>query len=90
MFPASVWDAYANVTAGVDGWQAQLDAWEVSIMVVGAKDKDFFDRLTTAGWRTVHADDDGWVLVRSRPVGPERPSRPPTPSARPSAARFTP
>jgi hypothetical protein len=64
MFPASVWDAYANVTAGIDGWQAQLDAWAVSITVVGAKDRDFFDRLTTAGWRTVHADDDGWVLVR--------------------------
>jgi hypothetical protein len=65
MVPATVWDVYANVTAGVDGWQAQLDAWAVSITVVGAKDEDFFDRLTKAGWRTVHADDDGWVLVRS-------------------------
>ena len=25
LFPASVWDAYEDVIAGVDGWQAQLD-----------------------------------------------------------------
>ncbi len=37
IFPAAVWDAYAGVTAGVDGWQAQLDDWDVSIIVVGAR-----------------------------------------------------
>jgi hypothetical protein len=65
IFPASVWDAYTAVADGVDGWQAQLDAWGVSIVVVSDEDPDFAARLTGAGWRTVHADDDGWVFVRA-------------------------
>ena len=30
LFPAEVWDQYEAVVAGVDGWQEQLDAWDVA------------------------------------------------------------
>ena len=30
-----------------------------------SKDQEFFDRLTSAGWQSVHADADGWVVVRA-------------------------
>ena len=64
LFPASVWDAFGAVVDGVDGWQAQLDAWGVTLVVVAHKDADFAARLAASGWRTVYADDDGSVVVR--------------------------
>ena len=37
MFPASRLGRLRGVAAGVDGWQAQLDDWDVSIIVVGGQ-----------------------------------------------------
>ncbi len=48
LFPASVWDAYEGVIAGVDGWQAQLDAWDVAFVVVAAPEEAFAARLAAA------------------------------------------
>lgn len=63
LFPAAVWDAYVGVAAGVDGWDARLRDWGVTIVVVAPDDKALTGRLTTAGWRTVYKDDDGSVMV---------------------------
>jgi len=63
VFPASVWEAYEAVIDGVDGWQAQLDSWGVTLVVVAHKDTDLAARLASAGWRTLYTDDDGSVVV---------------------------
>ena len=64
LFPPDVWDAYEQVSAGVDGWQATLDGWAVDVVVVAPKGNDFADRLETAGWVAMYTDDDGSVYVR--------------------------
>jgi len=63
LFPASVWDAYQGVVDGVDGWQAQLDAWDVAFAVSPASKPDLTNRLTAAGWQVVYSDADGSVLA---------------------------
>ena len=63
LFPASVWDAYENVIDGVDGWQAQLAAWNVSFVVVAKPDEAFAARLSAAGWRPVYSDGDGSLFA---------------------------
>jgi hypothetical protein len=63
LFPAAVWDGYQNVLAGVDGWQAQLDRWGVTIAVVSDADAGFKARLSAAGWRKAFSDDDGFVFL---------------------------
>jgi hypothetical protein len=65
LFPPDVWQAYEQVEAGVDGWQDQLDAWGVTMVIAAGDVEDAFTaRLTAAGWRQVHEDEDGRVLVR--------------------------
>jgi hypothetical protein len=65
LFPPDVWGDYERVEAGVDGWQEQLDAWGVTIAIAAGDGADAFtDRLIGAGWRQVHEDEDGRVLVR--------------------------
>ena len=66
LFPAEVWDDYERVVAGVDGWQAQLDAWSVDLVVVEAEQTAFRERLEAAGWRVVVEDADGAVLRSDR------------------------
>jgi hypothetical protein len=63
LFPPSVWDAYSGVVAGVDGWQAQLDAWDVAFVIVAAHEDAEAGRLAAAGWRSVYADDDGSIFA---------------------------
>jgi hypothetical protein len=63
IYPIGAWDAYSAIVAGVDGWQAQLETWKVSIVVVATEDAAFGGRLATAGWRTVFKDEDGSVVV---------------------------
>lgn len=63
LFPASTWDAYENVIAGVDGWQAQLEAWGVAFVVSAASDEAFAERLVGAGWTEVYTDADGSVFA---------------------------
>jgi hypothetical protein len=63
LFPPAIWDTYENIVAGGEAWEAQLRAWDASIVVVGHRDAAMADRLTAAGWREVYADDDGWIVV---------------------------
>jgi hypothetical protein len=71
VFPVAVWDAYERIGSGGEGWQEQLDAWGVSIVVASLpRQSAFADRLTVAGWIEVHRDRDGVVFVRpDRPAG---------------------
>ena len=62
-FPSEIWDAYENVTRGVDGWATQLDTWGVTIAVTMARDTALADRLSAAGWRSVYADADGSIML---------------------------
>jgi hypothetical protein len=66
LFPAEVWRQYGDVVAGVDGWQARLEAWGVTIVVVGTGDSAFADRLEANGWRVVRPTAEG-SLFRRRP-----------------------
>ena len=64
VFPVEVWDAYERVVAGVDGWQAQLDDWGVTVVVAAGGDADaFVGRLTAVGWAIAYSDADGDILV---------------------------
>lgn len=65
VIPVEVWDAVEGVVAGRDGWQAQLDAWGVTLVVVALPKGDAFaDRLTAAGWVELHRDRDGILFAR--------------------------
>ena len=66
-FPPDVWRAYEQVTIGADGWQAQLEDWDVTTVVVDVRDAAFAARLTEAGWRETHRDEDGFVFRRNDP-----------------------
>jgi hypothetical protein len=61
-FPPEVWDAYDLALTGTDRAATQLRDWGVTIAVVAAPDRRLLDRLDGTGWRTVYADDDGWIV----------------------------
>jgi hypothetical protein len=66
LFKPDVWDAYQVVIDGRDGWQAQLQQWGVTIVVVAGDDeKAFAARLSGAGWIHAYSDSDGQVFVRA-------------------------
>ena len=69
LFPPEVWADYERVMAGVEGWEAIVGGWGVTIAVVDAKNTGLHDRLTAAGWTEIYADDEGAVL-RSDEAGP--------------------
>jgi hypothetical protein len=64
LVPTEVWAAYDAVLAGTEGWQAQLDAWDVDVVAFEPEDAAAIKRLMKAGWTTVYADDEGTMLVR--------------------------
>jgi len=64
LFPPSVWDDYAKVAAGVDGWQAILQRWDADIVVIEGADPGFMARLEAAGWRQVVAGETGSIWER--------------------------
>jgi hypothetical protein len=64
VFAADVWKDYETVTGGGDGWEAILDRWQVTIVVVPATNDAFARRLQAAGWQAAHEDGDGTVFVR--------------------------
>ena len=63
-FPATVWADLERVSAGIGDWAGRLRSWGVSIVVVTADDTGLRDRLGVLGWRPIHSDEDGTVLVR--------------------------
>jgi hypothetical protein len=69
LFAPEVWADYERVMAGVEGWEAIVEEWGVTIAVVDAKNTGLHDRLTAAGWIEIYADDEGAVL-RSNEAGP--------------------
>ena len=50
LFPPRVWEDYARVAAGAEGWQAILDGWDVNFVVIEGTDTAFIARLESAGW----------------------------------------
>ena len=40
------------------GWEAILDRWGVTIVVVPADDEAYIERLRAAGWHEAYADGD--------------------------------
>jgi hypothetical protein len=67
LFPPETWDAYEAVGAGVDGWEAQLRAWDVRFVAAGPDQVAFRDRLLAAGWRERYTGTDGFLLSRPEP-----------------------
>jgi hypothetical protein len=66
VFPVAVWDAYERINDGEDGWERQLDDWDVTIVVAALPKGDaMIGRLTAAGWLEVYRDRDGAVLTRA-------------------------
>ena len=63
LFPIDVWNAYDRVITGGEGWEHQLDAWNVTVAVVRADNLGLANGLEGLGWRTVHADIDGSILI---------------------------
>ncbi len=64
LFPPELWREYEQVAIGAEGWQAQLEDWDVATVVVEARDTAFATRLTQAGWREAHSDQDGFLFRR--------------------------
>ncbi len=66
LFPERVWRDYLDVEAGVEGWQATLDRWNVDVVVLGTEQRALTERIRDdAGWRLTYQDADGLVFVRS-------------------------
>jgi hypothetical protein len=63
IFPSTVWDGLEAVSVGVGDWRERIRRWEVSMVVAEADDVDFVRRLSTLGWRQIHTDDDGVILI---------------------------
>lgn len=64
LFPAEVWTRYERVLAGVDGWEAQVAEWGVTLVVLDADQERAAARFRDAGWRPLYDDADGIVLGR--------------------------
>ena len=67
VFGSSVWDQYAAVRVGLEGWQSILDRWRVTAVAI---DPDRIPGLlplisSDPGWRMIHQDSEGVVFVRS-------------------------
>ena len=64
LYPPEVWDRYEQVMAGAGGWQEQVEAWGVTLVVLEAEATATRDRFLAEGWRSIHEDDDGVILER--------------------------
>ena len=64
LFPPQVWEDYARVAAGAEGWQAILDGWDVNFVVIEGTDTAFIARLESAGWIQVVAGVTGSIWRR--------------------------
>jgi hypothetical protein len=69
--PENVWWKYYSVSAGVEGWQATLDSWDVDVAVLARdQQQDLIPRIEAdPGWRLVYEDTEGLIFRRvSTPV----------------------
>ena len=65
LFPPETWDEYVRIESGSPGWEATLAEWDVTIIVVdGATDAPFAQRLEAAGWQRAYTRADGTILIR--------------------------
>jgi hypothetical protein len=65
VFPASVWRDYDRVSGGIQGWQAILRRWRITVLVADrTQQAQLIPRIRQdPGWRLVHEDRDGLVFV---------------------------
>jgi hypothetical protein len=65
--PPRVWWQYADVSHGVQGWQATLSSWDVDLAVLAReRQPDLIAKMRTdPGWQLVYEDADGAIF---RPV----------------------
>jgi len=66
LFPAGVWDDYLAVSAGRPGWQAVLDRWGVTVVVVDPADQPALAAALRVdpAWRLVYEGEDGLMFAR--------------------------
>jgi hypothetical protein len=67
VFPTSVWHDYDRVSAAGDGWQGILDRWGIDVVVASRSQQASLISVIRSdpGWRLIHEDPDGLVLVRA-------------------------
>ncbi len=67
VIPRSVWWKYYDVSAGVEGWQATLNSWNVDVAVLSRDQQGGLIPKMEAdpGWRLVYEDPEGVIF---RPV----------------------
>jgi hypothetical protein len=67
LFPEPVWADYEAVASGRADWRAILDRWGVTIVVAtNERVGGFLEQIRAdPGWRVLHSDADGDVLVRA-------------------------
>jgi hypothetical protein len=63
LFDVDTWDDYDDVASGRDGWQAVLERWGVTMVVVSPGDDAFGARLAAASWQSAFEGVDGWVYL---------------------------
>ncbi|MEQ1692507.1 MAG: hypothetical protein ABMA00_14555, partial [Gemmatimonas sp.] len=66
VIPADVWQRYADVSRGGEGWQRILADWNVRVVALYPTQQPLLlDRmLRDADWTLTYRDDDGAVFVR--------------------------
>jgi hypothetical protein len=69
LIPAAAWSDYLTVSAGDPRWHGILDGWQVSVLVLSAKDQAALVTLVSSDsrWHAVYRDADGLVAVRTAP-----------------------
>jgi hypothetical protein len=67
LFPEGVWDDYADVSAGREGWQSTIDRWGVRVLALDAiQQADLISRVRgDPGWTVRYHRGDAWVFVRT-------------------------
>jgi hypothetical protein len=65
LFPDQVWNDYADVMAGREGWQDILDRWQIDGVVLSTHDATISLLIATdPGWHLAHGDELGRLFVR--------------------------
>ena len=62
LLPANIWDDYATVTSGGEGWQEILARWRVTLAALTPDDTAMANRLSVLGWTRIFSDASGSVF----------------------------